>query len=143
VFHSGGRTASSSGQDARAPFLGRFGEASLPCIICVFRAIQCTKSNEIQESFGFSFIDARKLGEFAAAHLVPLPGDGNAFRIQDPFHRPIMRVIFAVTSADFAMFLHLDNNVMNMVFRLLFITAETADAPNDNEPDNTNDKKEK
>jgi hypothetical protein len=54
-----------------------------------------------------------------------------------------MRVIFAVASSDFAMFLHLDNNVMDMVFRLLFITAETADAPNDNEPDNTNDKKEK
>jgi len=62
-----------------------------------------------------SLVEPRALGEFAATHLVPLPGDGNAFRIQDPFHRPIMRVIFAVASSDFAMLLHLDNNVMNML----------------------------
>lgn len=73
------------------------------------------KNNEIQSLFGFSLIDARACREFGAAHLVPLPGDGNAFRIQDPFHRPIMRVIFAVASSDFAMLFHLDNNVMNML----------------------------
>jgi hypothetical protein len=52
-------------------------------------------------------------------------------------------MIFSATSPDLAMFLHLDNNVMDMVLRLLFITAETEDAPTDNESDNSNDKQEK
>jgi hypothetical protein len=54
-----------------------------------------------------------------------------------------MRVIFAVASSDFAMLLQLDNNVMNMLLRLLLFTSETKEAPHDNKSKKTDYQQEK
>ncbi len=78
-----------------------------------------TYAGSVTSPFGFMLarqllVEPRALREFAAAHLVSLPGDRDALRIEDPFHGPIARMIFAATSENFTMCFHFDNHVMNM-----------------------------